>query len=185
MSEYYLGTMCGTSLDAFDVSIIRATGRNFKVVGFKSYKITASLTKKIRLQIAKKKKNHALNMEISRYVSQCINKILKSYNIDSNKISAVGFCGITLHHDPSRKKSTYIGDPNLITELTKINTVADFRQSDIDSGGQGAPLTGYFQHYLSKKLKKNIVFFLHLLKPNDNLHFFDIHLYQYLVNQVF
>ena len=29
MSDYYLGTMCGTSLDAFDVSVLKTTKTNF------------------------------------------------------------------------------------------------------------------------------------------------------------
>ena len=37
MSDYYLGTMCGTSLDAFDVSVLKTTKTNFKVIGFKSF----------------------------------------------------------------------------------------------------------------------------------------------------
>jgi len=54
MSDYYLGTMCGTSLDAFDVSVLKTSKANFKVIGFKSYKIDDDLRKKLRNQITKK-----------------------------------------------------------------------------------------------------------------------------------
>ena len=57
MSDYYLGTMCGTSLDAFDVSVLKATKTNFKVIGFKSFKINDDLRKNLRNQITKKSIN--------------------------------------------------------------------------------------------------------------------------------
>ena len=158
MSDYYLGTMCGTSLDAFDVSVLKTSKANFKVIGFKSYKIDDDLRKKLRNQITKKSVNLKLDDEVSKYVSRCVNKILTSYKINKKNIRAIGYCGITLNHNPAKKKSLYIGNPDLIRELTDINVVANFRQSDIDFGGQGAPLTGYFQHYLSNVYKKKLAF---------------------------
>ena len=53
MSDYYLGTMCGTSLDAFDVSVLKITKTNFKVIGFKSFKINDDLRENLRNQISK------------------------------------------------------------------------------------------------------------------------------------
>ena len=50
MSDYYLGTMCGTSLDAFDVSVLKTSKANFKVIGFKSYKIDDDLRKKLGIK---------------------------------------------------------------------------------------------------------------------------------------
>ena len=40
----------------------------------------------------------------------------------------------------------------------KIRVIADFRQTDIDAGGQGAPLTGIFHKYLNKITKKNLTY---------------------------
>ena len=54
MSDYYLGTMCGTSLDAFDVSILKTSKANFKVIGFKSFKINDDLRIILRNLITKK-----------------------------------------------------------------------------------------------------------------------------------
>ena len=78
MSDYYLGTMCGTSLDAFDVSVLKITKTNFKVIGFKSFKINDDLRENLRNQISKKSINLKLDDAVSKYVSKCINKILIS-----------------------------------------------------------------------------------------------------------
>ena len=82
MSDYYLGTMCGTRLDAFDVSVLKTTKTNFKVIGFKSFKINDDLRKNLRNQITKKNISSKLDNEVSKYVSKCINKILRSYKIN-------------------------------------------------------------------------------------------------------
>ena len=47
MSKYYLGVMCGTSLDSVDISIINTVGKKFKVFGFKEYQLSQKLKDKI------------------------------------------------------------------------------------------------------------------------------------------
>ena len=158
MSEYYLGTMCGTSLDSFDVSVLKTSKTNFKVIGFKSFRIDDILKKKLRNQIQKKTVNKKLDNELAVYVSKCIKRFIVSLNLQKRDIRAIGYCGITLNHDPAKNKSLFMGNPALIRELTDITVVSNFRESDIDHGGQGAPLTGYFQKQLTKIFGKRLIF---------------------------
>ena len=74
--------MCCTSLDAIDVAVLKTTKTNFKVIGFKSFKINDDLRKNIRNQITKKNISSKLDNEVSKYVSRCVNKILTSYKIN-------------------------------------------------------------------------------------------------------
>ena len=75
-----------------------------------------------------------------------INKLLKNFNIDKNLIRAIGSHGQTIQHFPRINKpySLQIGNPVLISDLTKIKTVANFRKANIENGGIGAPLTPAF-----------------------------------------
>ena len=57
MSKYYLGVMCGTSLDSIDISIINAAGKKFKVFGFKEYQLSQKFKDKINDLKSAKPKN--------------------------------------------------------------------------------------------------------------------------------
>ena len=158
MSEYYLGIMCGTSLDSIDVSIVKMENSRLKVMGFEEYKINDNLKKKINKQKKLNKANKKLDYEVSAIISSYIKKILKKYTIKLNQVMGIGFPGITLNHNPKNKTSTYIGAPKEISNLTSIPVVSDFRQTNIKAGGQGAPLTGFFHQYINKQSKKNTSF---------------------------
>ena len=47
MSEYYIGIMCGTSLDSLDVSLVRFKSRDLSVKSFDTYLFNAPLKRKI------------------------------------------------------------------------------------------------------------------------------------------
>ena len=158
MSEYYIGIMCGTSLDSLDVSLVRFKNRNLSVRSFQTYLFSASLKRKIIKSKNSKKVSGSTQNDISKFISECVVKTIRKNKLQHSDIHGVGYPGITLNHNPKKKTSTYIGDPNKIKSSLNIPLVADFRQCDIKSGGQGAPLTGYFHEFLNKKLRKKISF---------------------------
>jgi len=161
MSKYYLGIMCGTSLDSIDISIACCINTKIKAVGFKSYGLEDKLKKRINRQKTSKTSEKSLielNYDISVKIASHIKNILKEFSIKKESVKGIGFPGITLNHRPDVGHSSYIGDPNIISSRTSIPVVADFRQTDIDAGGQGAPLTGLFHNYLNGCKKEFITF---------------------------
>ena len=158
MSEYYIGIMCGTSLDSLDISLVRFKNRNLLVKSFHTYSFGALLKKRIIKSKDLKKVSVSTQNEISKFISGCVVKTIKENKLRQSDIHGIGYPGITLNHAPERKASTYMGNPYTIKSSLNIPLVADFRQCDIKSGGQGAPLTGYFHEFLNSKLSKKISF---------------------------
>ena len=163
MSKNYcsLGLMSGTSGDGVDASLINSDGdSSYKVEINKYFEYENNFSQKIHL--LKDKINtvadlethstelKALEKELTIFHSKVVMDIVKNTKI---KINFVGFHGQTIFHDPSNKISKQIGDGKLLSQLTQTTVVYDFRQKDIQNGGEGAPLAPIFHKALIKKNK--------------------------------
>mgnify|MGYP001307712415 CR=1 FL=1 len=157
-----LGLMSGTSGDGVDASIISSNGTNEynEILNdyFKYDEKTCDKIHKLRDKILKfddLKKNEkeiiSLEKELTIFHAKVITNILQSFN---KQIDLVGFHGQTIFHSPLEKVSKQIGDGKLLSQLVKKVVVFNFRQNDIENGGEGAPLTPIFHKLLINQ--KNI-----------------------------
>ncbi len=158
---YSLGLMSGTSGDGVDASVIHSDGdTSYKVEINKYFKYEKNFTQKIHL--LKEKINtvtdlekystelKVLEKELTIFHSKVVMDIIKSFK---RKIDFVGFHGQTMFHDPSKKISQQIGDGRLLSQLTQTTVIYNFRQNDIQNGGEGAPLAPIFHKALVKQMK--------------------------------
>jgi len=65
--------------------------------------------------------------------------------------------GQTIFHDAEKKISLQLGDGKLLSQLTKKIIINNFRQNDIDNGGQGAPLVPIFHRLISNIINKKFM----------------------------
>ena len=161
MSKYYIGIMCGTSLDSIDISIASITSKKINVKGFDEYKLDHRFKGEIDLikgANCSANKFNKINLNITNLISKYIKQSIDKHKLSHKDIVAIGFPGITLNHRPDLKISTFIGDPKLLSQKVKITVISDFRQTDIDAGGQGAPLVGLFHSYLNTLVKKDLAY---------------------------
>ena len=153
MPEYYIGIMCGTSLDSLDFSLC-CFEKVKKIKTFKSYRINSKLKDKINL-CKTKPNNYSLfcstDKEVTNFIMDCLAKFIIFSKI--KKIKAIGYPGITLVHKPNKCLSKTLGNPKVIAKEFGIKVIGDFRLSDMKAGGQGAPLAPYFHEYISIKGK--------------------------------
>ena len=156
-----LGLMSGTSGDGIDASIISTDGKdqysevlnNYFKYEQKIYENLHNLRDKIlKSDDLKKNKDeiNSLERELTLFHAKVVNEILKSID---RKVDFIGFHGQTIYHNPLKKISKQIGDGNLLSQLTKKTVVYNFRQNDIENGGEGAPLVPLF-HKLIVSQKK-------------------------------
>ena len=161
-----IGLMSGTSTDGIDASIIKSDGENevhFLGNQFLPYdeKIKLkirNLKEKINLSrdLEKNKpETDILEREITLLHAKIVKSIIDKYELDKSKIKLIGFHGHTIFHNFKEKKSKQIGDGQLLSQLTRINVINNFRENDIKNGGQGAPLAPIFHKLLQAKLKLN------------------------------
>ena len=156
-----LGLMSGTSGDGVDVSIINSDGVDqYSEILNKYFRYDQKIYEnlhKLRGRILKsddlKKNENEINLlerEITLFHAKIVNNTLELTN---KNIDIIGFHGQTIYHNPLEKISKQIGDGNLLSQLTKKNVIYNFRQNDINNGGEGAPLAPVF-HKLIVKQKK-------------------------------
>jgi anhydro-N-acetylmuramic acid kinase len=167
-SELFIGLMSGTSVDGIDVALVSFRGNQVELKGQYLYPIDDS-TKQQIISISTPEQQSdgfdqvealaELDVELGRLFAKATKQLLKQKNLTANDIRAVGSHGQTIRHRPNRAApfSIQIGDPNIIAELTGIDTIADFRRMDIAAGGQGAPLVPAFHDSLFRNKKQSRV----------------------------
>ena len=68
-------------------------------------------------------------------------------------IDLVGFHGQTLAYAPRKQGTLQVDDGAALAEHLKTPIVWDFRSSDVELGGEGAPLAPFFQHAFARYIK--------------------------------
>tara|TARA_Y100000389_G_scaffold6602_1_gene6350 strand:+ start:169 stop:1317 length:1149 start_codon:yes stop_codon:yes gene_type:complete len=157
-----IGLMSGTSMDGVDFSLIKSDGIDrVDNIANEYYEYDVNLHNELvdlrnlilNTEDLKKysKKLYELNRKITLFHSKIVNSVSSKHK---DKIDIVGFHGQTIFHNSAERISNQLGDGKLMSQLTKISVVYDFRQEDLKNNGQGAPLTPIFHNLLSKEINK-------------------------------
>ena len=142
-----IGLMSGTSMDGVDLSIISSDGQHeFSNILDDYYEYDKNLKDLlVRLRdIVVTKKDLSRNSEklaeleknLTLFHANAVNQSLKKYR---DPIDLIGFHGQTIFHDSKERITNQLGDGNLLSQIIKKKVIYDFRQSDIQNNGQGAP----------------------------------------------
>jgi anhydro-N-acetylmuramic acid kinase len=76
-------------------------------------------------------------------------QVLGKTGLSSKQIEIIGYHGQTLYHDPFFNRVTVqVGNAQRMADTLKVPVVFDFRQNDVRSGGQGAPLAPVYHRAL-------------------------------------
>ena len=158
-----IGLMSGTSMDGVDLSVIKSDGNyqfssiydTYKEFDDGLYNQLIILRDKISNSTDLKTHSKEINdveKKFTLFNSHLINEVIRNINED---IDLIGFHGQTVFHDPKVQISKQLGDGRLLSSLFKKIVINNFRQNDLNHGGQGAPLTPIFHSLISKIIQKN------------------------------
>ena len=141
-----LGIMSGSSLDGLDLCVTEF----HQISNLWNYKITHSLTielpSEFKTLLADSPTLNAKSLaELDLNYGKWIGKQINLLSIPFDLISVHGH---TVFHLPEQGKSLQIGNGEVINQMTRIPTVANFRNQDIQLGGQGAPLVPMGERHL-------------------------------------
>ncbi len=148
--DYFLGLISGTSLDGVDAAILAIEGDKLTLVASHGESYPTPLRDQLR-RLCQPGNDEieqlgSADREVGRHFAAAAQAVIARAEMTADQITAIGSHGQTIRHRPSGENAftLQIGDPNTISELTGITTVADFRRRDIAAGGQGAPLAPAF-----------------------------------------
>ena len=163
-ANIYIGLMTGTSSDSLDCAAIKSSNDKIKILGLENFDIPDQLKKRIiqnsQAQEIVPTEIKKLDKDLGKFFSESIQKFLILHSIDENQVVAIGSHGQTIKHDPNaaRPFSLQLGDPQIISNNLKITTVGNFREDDIEAGGQGAPISPVFhKEFFSISDEKRVI----------------------------
>ncbi len=159
---YYIGLMSGTSADAIDAALADISSDGLEILDYRQYPLAADLQQALRKISLSSSVEEITELDVltGRHFGQAVVALLKVNGITAQQVRAIGSHGQTIMHLPGATpaRTMQIGDPNQISSLTGITTVADFRRADMAAGGQGAPLAPAFHAWrLRSDLSNRIV----------------------------
>ncbi|WP_151982622.1 anhydro-N-acetylmuramic acid kinase [Acinetobacter guerrae] len=146
MTSIYIGVMTGTSMDGVD----------FVAASFDPLHLHATLTIPFEPELRDELMALTLpgdneidrmgkaDVTLAELIGHGINELIEKNHLDRSQIKAISSHGQTIRHRPEHGFTLQIGDPNIITEITQVPVISDFRRRDMAAGGQGAPLVPAF-----------------------------------------
>ncbi len=164
MKDYYIGIMSGTSVDGIDAGLYDFSGQNIQVIDFYYQPFTQKIKQNIH-HLCRNPQSISLldygqlDTQLGKlYAEACLN-LLQQAKVNAQDIKAIGNHGQTLYHSPTAQQpfTIQIGDANIISQITGITTITDFRRRDIAAGGQGAPLVPAFHQAMFQSDRENRV----------------------------
>ena len=149
--ELYLGLISGTSADGIDAALAHFTDSSARCLAARTFPVEATL-RAIVLDLGQSQATIDLDLighldaRLGEAFADAAITLLQEAGVEPSAVSAIGSHGQTLRHRPQQPWAftLQLADPTRIAERTGIQTIADFRRSDVAAGGQGAPLAPAF-----------------------------------------
>ena len=151
-NSWFLGLMSGTSMDGIDAALLRTDGEAIFDFGpALTLPYEPGLRERIRACLNDGPGNPlSLSRDLAVAHAAAVQALLEKAGMTAKDVAWLGFHGHTLLHRPAERRTWQAGDGALLSRLTGIGTVSDFRSQDVAMGGQGAPLVPLYHLALAR-----------------------------------
>ncbi len=145
-----IGVMSGTSLDGLDICYTNFSYKNskwsYKVINAQCIKYPALLRAQIaNAHLTDAKSFTQLHTDFGIFIGKSVKTFIETFSARPELIASHGH---TIFHQPENKLTCQIGNGANIAAETGVNTICDFRTTDVALNGQGAPLVPIGDHLL-------------------------------------
>ena len=150
-----IGLMSGTSMDGIDAAVIETDGETVSAHGpFVSMPYDDDLRSSLAATIGHADSTGELVRRLTETHAGIVNNLLKENGLTPDNIDIIGFHGHTILHRPEARVTVQIGDGGLLSRLTGVDVINDFRAADVAGGGQGAPFAPLYHAALARDLER-------------------------------
>lgn len=141
--------MSGTSLDGVDIAVIETDGTDVLRFGkTANRRYTPNEQAQIRA---------AFGLWPGDGRVPAAARVVEAAHADAmaglDAVTALGFHGQTLAHDPQNGRTHQAGDGACLSDTLGLPVIWDFRSADMALGGHGAPLAPFYHWALARRLR--------------------------------
>ena len=148
-----IGLMSGTSLDGIDAAFIETDGKDRVVAGPSlTTPYDDAMRTGLRSVLGGKGPVAEVETALTEAHAAAVRLLIARHGL--TEVDVVGFHGHTILHRPREGKTWQIGDGALLSRLTDIDVVCDFRSADVAAGGEGAPFAPLYHAALASSFEK-------------------------------
>ncbi|MCK0148789.1 anhydro-N-acetylmuramic acid kinase [Marivita sp. S6314] len=137
--------MSGTSLDGVDAAMLRTDGVTISGFGPTAYR-AYSTAEQACLRAGLGQWSGDAVEAAAQVVTDAHIAALQGFD----DAALIGFHGQTLAHEPRGRGTLQVGDGMALAAALNCSVVWDFRSSDVELGGEGAPLAPFFHWACAK-----------------------------------
>jgi anhydro-N-acetylmuramic acid kinase len=152
---YFIGLISGTSRDGVDAALVLFEDEKPRLLHALCLPYGEPLESDLKHLLetgheAAMAVGGMLDERIGRHFARAARTLADEAGIEMRDIEAIGSHGQTVWHDPEGDPpcSIQLGSPQVLLRSTGVPVVSHFRQADIESGGQGAPLAPLLHRHL-------------------------------------
>ena len=160
-----IGLMSGTSLRGVDIALIETDGEAISAcgpTGHRAYSraeqgvLQQALAEAAQLTDRTARPGVLVEAEtlVTRTHTEALAAFVAAHDIRLADVDVVGFHGQTVLHRPCSHLTVQIGDGKAIARRCNIKVAYDFRASDVEAGGRGAPLVPVFHCAMTAALDR-------------------------------